>query len=112
MNNQLVGASPRKHLNPERSLLKRLITRMLAEVMDGKRQRIAAEQGQGQVEPQMDTLIMEHVRRKLSDRFENRSNRQPLASSLANLRAGKREEFHGVIQFRGVWFHQAVGHRQ
>ena len=62
MNDDLVGAAARKHFDEKGRLLQWLVAWMRTEVVNCKYQRIATEQGQRQVKPQMDTLVMDYIR--------------------------------------------------
>jgi hypothetical protein len=82
MHNELVGTPSEKHLKPKRSFLRKLVSRMRPEVVNGTYQRIAPPQGQGQIKPRVESLIVNHVRRKLLYPAKNLPNREELATGL------------------------------
>jgi hypothetical protein len=80
MDDQFLRLTPGKVLGPLRGLLREAITGVGPDVMDRKDQRIAAEQRQRQIKPQMRTLIVDH----LGNEFMDSSNQSTNAADLPN----------------------------
>jgi hypothetical protein len=61
MYNELVSLTPRKHLNPKRRFAGESITWVRLKVVNCKNKGVATQKGEGQVEPEVGALVMDHV---------------------------------------------------
>jgi hypothetical protein len=70
------------------------------------------QQGQGQVKPQMDTLVVDHIRREVFNRAKDCPNRSELPARLSDPVRREGEQSHGIIQFCGMIAGKVLGQNQ
>ena len=102
MNDQLMGAAPRKHFNPLWCVLRKPVARMPLKVVDGKYPRAAGEEREGEVKPGMGALVVHHVRSEFVDLSNQRSNAPKLLERLTEPRIGERIQAHAIIELRAM----------
>jgi hypothetical protein len=80
--------------------------------MNSAYQRIAPPQGQGQIKPRVEALIVNHVRRELLDPAKDLPNGEELPNGLPQSGALEGKQADSAIQFFNVRSRKPIGHHQ
>ena len=108
VDDQLIGATPGKHLDPQRGLLRKAVARVGFEVVNCKNERIPTQQGQRQVKPKVGALIVDHIWCKIVNPLTNAANSPELLYGVPEPRTLERKKAHLVAELGGVRLGQAV----
>jgi hypothetical protein len=108
VHNDLLGAATGQHFQPERGLLRELVSGMRLEIMDRKNEWIPMPQSQRQIKPWMETLVVDQVGREVNNLPHDAPDSSELLQGLAESGTPEGKQPHAVVQFLFVRVSKAV----